>query len=78
MMNLLFRSVVVFHVLFITFIANGQINKNIVILEGIVTDSITEEVLPGIHIAALEANKGTLTDSSGFFSLKLNPGKNKR
>ncbi len=77
MMNLLFRSVVVFHLMFFAFNAYGQTHKNTIFLEGVVADSITGEVLSGVHVTAQEGKIGRITDGKGLFSMELPQGKNK-
>jgi TonB-linked SusC/RagA family outer membrane protein len=44
------------------------------IIRGTVKDSLTKETLVGVNVYLKDSLKGTITDSKGFFSLKLNEG----
>ena len=46
------------------------------LIEGIITDSITKEPLPGVAVIHLETQKVNISDLSGHFLLKLPEGKN--
>jgi hypothetical protein len=44
------------------------------IIQGTIKDSLTKETLVGVNVYIKDNQKGTITDSKGFFRLKLNKG----
>lgn len=44
-----------------------------VTVQGYVRDSLSGETLPGVHVLAMEAQTGTITNNYGFYSITLPP-----